>query len=802
MPLHNKKSGISLSLSGVKGTDWVSEDGFYDPGRQDRPVIFAKPSVEMSLAHNERNVCGYSVGALPGSQGKIAPFPDGGIEAVPGSGEKGIIRYKIDGDLDYKMNWVDLGGTPNVFPAFSAPLRWDSLTYAMYGAPGTAALGTTGWNGHTPSLASKGDCRHYGIASAWGEAHLLSVADDDALARPTADSEWKASDGRLWIFVLNPVVPALLWSASGGGKFQRTPFKNYYLPVTHDERETRFAPKTGAVSCEIVNIMGGDVHYRIVTDRDDAVTPYTDAGADRVILTDDDFDDGLSYLQCYYAGQEGNIRTERVRKNPAHPSAGEEHGGVFVGGNDRWAVIESKIQRAPFKGRIDYDRAQFFKSQDTWTPYAGEGWRVWRSGLADAFYARLFGLEARSLGSRPTFAATALSSLMDHAANIDFVGQELGDVGTAHPCRERANRGYYNVPQAWTALAYDILCSCYLDTHHPDGMDAIDNYFIRDSLACWALDTLRRTAGMATKSTVVDAGGMWDTSEKTGVLAIALCLPSYSESYAGTSGVDGNTQTWTWLPFKDQQMTWINQMVHKSGEASSVTGYPNLNTRGVGWEEYMFTADGNLDDRINYWNNGNLVGVFQMYMIMIGRHFPAQAAALTRCKAALLKSQTGTIRGTLTGSETRYNSVIGCINGDWPESAATAYAEMISRGREATDLDAHALAGIAHYDDYIAVGSTAPVQFSPAPGEFEEDTLEILMSCQDAGAVIQFTTTGDDPDEESDIYDPENPPVIGVDTTVKAIATAAPKPAGGVTEASYTLVDIASPRITSALPGN
>ncbi len=90
LPLENRKSGISLSLSGSSGVDWAVEHTCHDASVGDQ-VIYLKSSVNMSLAHNERNSLTISC-SLPHVLGVAGP------NGVPGSGDEGDIYWKIDRD--------------------------------------------------------------------------------------------------------------------------------------------------------------------------------------------------------------------------------------------------------------------------------------------------------------------------------------------------------------------------------------------------------------------------------------------------------------------------------------------------------------------------------------------------------------------------------------------------------------------------------------------------------------------------------------------------------------------------------
>ena len=66
--------------------------------------------------------------------------------------------------------------------------------------------------------------------------------------------------------------------------------------------------------------------------------------------------------------------------------------------------------------------------------------------------------------------------------------------------------------------------------------------------------------------------GMTGTSAEIAALIAAMAIPSYSTPYYGTSGFNGNTQTYAWTPYPDHAVTWKNAFYLNT---TTVYGFPN-----------------------------------------------------------------------------------------------------------------------------------------------------------------------------------------------------------------------------------
>ena len=101
--------------------------------------------------------------------------------------------------------------------------------------------------------------------------------------------------------------------------------------------------------------------------------------------------------------------------------------------------------------------------------------------------------------------------------------------------------------------------------------------------------------------------------------------------------------------------------------------------------------------------------------------------------------------------------------------------------------------------EYEAVGAVTPTAKKPT---FSQESCDfnlgepfaVTLSAEEDGATIYYTTDGNDPTEESDVY--SSPIVISETTTVKAIAVVAGYNNSAVAEATYTAIDPNAPTAT------
>ncbi|MBQ4063327.1 MAG: chitobiase/beta-hexosaminidase C-terminal domain-containing protein, partial [Bacteroidaceae bacterium] len=101
--------------------------------------------------------------------------------------------------------------------------------------------------------------------------------------------------------------------------------------------------------------------------------------------------------------------------------------------------------------------------------------------------------------------------------------------------------------------------------------------------------------------------------------------------------------------------------------------------------------------------------------------------------------------------------------------------------------------------EYEAVGAVTPTAKKPT---FSQESCDfnlgepfaVTISAEEDGATIYYTTDGNDPTEESDVY--SSPIVISETTTLKAIAVVAGYNNSAVAEATYTAIDPNAPTAT------
>ena len=578
--------GDSASTYQSKGTQYAEEYLFFDKLINDEKIVYIKSSTAISLFHNSRNIAGNSSGSDNYEQ--VGP-------------EIGEIVFKVDGDHRFSMyankNW----------PKYTSPFTFDSLDYGAYGDPSTQVVGSTGDNGIAMTLENRETRYHRGMLDSSGdEWHTITFADNDSTY--TSNVEFQSSDSKIIYFVVNPLTPCLTWRTTGDGQFYSTPPKTYFQPHIYDQTTYIDSGNNGTVSAEIQDINGNNVFYRIVTDPSDPVPDYIDAGSHSVILEQNHFPVGKSFLQYYYSGKKDHTKTRTVFNQPAYPSQNEQHGDRFWVDATQW-----EDELGPFADGswwFDQWRRQLSHNQHNLiTTDKRKGYRSRFSGAVakNALVARWKGMNYKSL-DQPliSFAKFAKDALLESDLALQPVGSELNTSNEAVSCRELIYRGYYDVRRVFRyALAYDILIGYYRqDQGYADGITPIEDHYLRDTLARWT-----QIAGFASGSWVsppwggFDEGGMWDTAHKTGMAAIAGVMPTYSTEYFGTCGLDGNETVFRNFTFPPLNYTWFSLYLDNT---VTPVGFPDIASR-VGVNDYMFVeAGGTLKwhDRIAYADTG------------------------------------------------------------------------------------------------------------------------------------------------------------------------------------------------------
>lgn len=577
------RSGISVLFSGDKGVDYMEEYLYHDKLMSDRKVVYIRSTTQIEMVHNAMNTAHYS-----NNRGYIIGAD--GLDGVPNSGDEGIIRYKVDGDMSYGPYWT-AEASPRL-PAYTTPLTFGTMTYPG-GAAGTGlVLGRVGNNG-APYQPKSGHY-HYGIQDSVGdEWHAIQVADDDMALPPrtingslrahqgTTSNVWWCSDGKYYTFVVDPKTPGMTVRATGNGQFYTTPAKVNYLPTVHAQT-TYILPRAGTVTFELRDLFGANVEYRI--NGGSWVT------AANPTITDAAFNSGTNTLEYRCSDTPSIIRTRTVVKNPGFPSAGESHGWLYFGDAANYAKMLTKITRAPFKS--PWDKAQkddFVK----WDLNRRTGRRFVFSQAADsappggsamsgAVFAKVYGLDTKpsgtnSLTGQPfllTYAEYAKEALLEGPGVLDNVGVEYTMNGPAKPNAEHYYRGYWDYgARLGHARAYDLLISIYRSDQHPNGITPVEDHFIRDSIARCANEVIMFMTGQtgSDANIATPAAGMWSSSLQSSAIYAMFALPSYSTPYFGTSGLDGNATTYPWTPSPTQSLTWKKLFLD---EDYSLSAYP------------------------------------------------------------------------------------------------------------------------------------------------------------------------------------------------------------------------------------
>lgn len=695
----SSKSGIDLLISGQPGVTYSEEYFYHDRMLNDRKVIYIRDDALITLRHNFKNV------AAPIAGTSFQPGVNG-ADGVPGSGDEGIIRYRVDGDLNYGYNWS--GSNGGSLPAYSAPFSFSGLTY-----PGGGSI--VGSTGPKPGVEITDKSNFYwrGCLDRSGdEWHLITVADDDhwlASANSAYDSEHWASDGKVFLFVVNPKTPCLSWSSTGDGQFYTTPPKSYFIPKIHDQT-TYFDEGGGGISVTIRDINGNRVYYRIVEDVEDSQPAFVNAGDSSVTLSHSDFSVGRQYLQFYYEGREGNIKTRCVVRKPDFPSGVEFHGNLLWKDADGWAEVQSRFGRYPYNSVLNNMKSSnSYHHQSSIDEGYRNGFRTDFSGAAqtNAFVAKVMGIEASASGKSKTYALYAKEALLDNIYAIDPVGFELPHSGSPIPARELIYRGYYDVDSVYSGIiAYDLLISMFRSDQHSDGITPIEDYLIRDYYAAFNVRCLMQmgkfnTAGGGTPT----GGGMWEISRRTGGLMAAMAMPSYSTEYYGTSGFDGNTDTYLWTPFPYESYTWKKLYLDND---HPLNGYPNVEQR-FGIEEGLFSPEGHFIDRVGYFNFALTGHCVLAAANLIEMYYPGYDK-LPNMEAGVIRAKEGSLIGLKNMEGPARYSCITALNGRFEDPALTeatiAWMKGLSGSHEQSEGKSFLRAGVMGFawyeDDFVA----------------------------------------------------------------------------------------------------
>jgi hypothetical protein len=621
--LFNYRSGISLVWGGTKGTDYDEEYLFQNPAVWGAKVVYIRDTTSITASHNTNNIAG----TANGSDSYTAVGTD-----------VGIIKYKVDGDRRFGLT------VPN-WSTYSAPFDFGDLNYGLYGDSGVAVVGSTGTNGVELTWANRTSYYHRGVEDEFGdEWHTLTVADDDRNWRSGGDAEFSASDGKVFHFVVNPKTPSLrLRTNAPTGQFYTTPAKKYFVPRIYSQ--TSYI--NDQVQFQLTDLYGSNVVHRI-----NGGAWSTNASGHT--LTSSSFTDGGVTNTFEYFSDRGTkpVKTRLVVRNPAYPSAAEAHGDRLWVGPTYWTneVRPRLLATGPALDQVNSYRSF---NNNSFTPDSGQrNGRVngYGPSLQNALVARIDGMTATGSGQSRSYALNAKLEIMESEVNLDPVGMEfnIASTGTMVPTAELFYRGYYDVDQVVSAAAaYDILIGHYRsDQGFASGITAIEDHYLRDMLASWV-----HVGSLLVERHQDMNPGMWDTAWRIGAAFCAAMMPAYSTEYYGTSGLDGNTQTWPDNPFPTAQHTW-KQLFFDNDYA--LPGFPDPERR-LGIEEYNVNTDGRWLDRIGYSNTPLMGHTIVIYYNLLKLFQPAKTLPRTDLMQAL--GAAGQLTGMKFTTASDYNQV-------------------------------------------------------------------------------------------------------------------------------------------------
>ena len=631
--LTNYRSGISLVIRGTSGRDYAVERFYHDAKVDDRSVIYIKSTTPLGFEHNERNTM---------HSGTTAPWKEIGVNGAdgkPASGDEGIIRYKVDRDQQVKLAWSAKTGKTHkpkaVCPEYTAPLTFATLEYE----PGVAVLGALG---KKPGVEPGSEVYYRGTADAYNDQwHTITVADDDGAMQGDYYSHKWASDGKVFLFVVDPKTPCVsLKVRTPGSQYYTTPPKTYFLPKIHEQ--TSYV--TGGIDILLTNVTNDQpLQWRL---DGGAFRPY--AGP----ISTDPLADGRHVLEYKFTG--GTTKTRVIVKNPPSPSADERHGYLMWADEVAFAALKARLQREPYKGAWKSLRTRW-NGQQAAEKRLGRGARDWvGAALTNALVARILGPEAKASDKSPrSYAAYAKWMLLENKLTIDPVGFEMSHNFAPMPTAEWNTFGYYAVNTVYdAAFAYDLLISFYRADQAPGGVTPIEDLKIRDALARWTAvqvqglrgyegEMIRRNQFQGQQASAKPQTGMWDMARLSGAAICAMAMPSYDTPYYGTSGFDGRKARYTDLPFAGQAFTWKELFIDAD---QPVAPTPKLRRRFNHLDGGLITEDGHFRDRPGYYSYA-LMG--HCFMIL------ANAAKISCDKEwpYLEKSFGRAIDGTLEGKK-------------------------------------------------------------------------------------------------------------------------------------------------------
>jgi hypothetical protein len=423
----NLKSGISISIQGQDEKDYVFERFYHDSLIDDHGVFYIRDTVRIAMAHNARNEA-----KVASSNTVYAPIGVNGQDGTANSGDEGVIRYKVDRDMQWGNEWwPSTASNVRINPAYTTPFSFKTLTYET----GVPVVGTTG---PKPGAAVSDRNNYYyrGMVDSYNdEWHIITVGDDDSWMGGSYTNHW-GSDGKVHYFIVNPKTPAIYFiKKTTASQFYTTPPKSYFVPKIFDQATY----VTDDIEMHLVNIMTQNpVYYRFDSG---SFTQYTGP------ILSNSLTNGKHTLEYYY--NNNFHRTRTITKNPGYPSDNDRftdpiatpsvHGYLLWKNDAEFNAIKQRVlstdaSRALYKKwytAYKTDMSGWGNGQNLVATHFGKGERTpGNNALANAFVAVVEGIP-----NAQTFALTAKRMLLENNGNLDLVGRELNhdfEIGRAH----------------------------------------------------------------------------------------------------------------------------------------------------------------------------------------------------------------------------------------------------------------------------------------------------------------------------------------------------------------------------------
>lgn len=600
-----------------KGVDYMEEYTFFDKAVSGRKQVWIRDTTQIVMYLNEFNNVAVTTFPNSSTQRFYAAITQNGMDGVANSGDEGAIRFYPDRDGQYdKYEWsewyLELGGR-SAFPLYTGPFTFASLNYGP-DAPSTPVVGTTGSNGVDPS----DNVNYYWrgmIDSVGDEWHTLTVGHDDT-AMFSGKAELQSSDGRIWLFCVNPKTPGMTIRVTGNAQFYTTPAKTYWRPAILDQI-TYMTPGTGTVTFELRNIYGNPISYRINGGS------VVNVGASNVTLNDTQFPNAgttANTLEYWYTSTPSVIRTRTIYKNPTHPSLAESHGHFVWGDQTKLNELIARRNVAPYA--TAYNRMKTnadLHKRAGWKQFGRSGHRSpWMSSVAlfPAETSPAFGNSAAINGVVGLFEGTLGTIISGDTLSLgDYVKQMVmgftwarldpikffgNQASGPNPAPEILGAGYYKSDMIWdTILAYDILAGHYRSDQFPRGLTPIEDYYARDALMSFVY-IMNYMIGIG-RGVVL---GLWSYPRGAAAHVAAMCLKEYSTHYYGTSGYGSVQTTWPDHPATRWTMKVLYGSTRYNTPSSQSGNYPG-STIGI-WnpeDPELWKPNGIWDGPIGYFSS-------------------------------------------------------------------------------------------------------------------------------------------------------------------------------------------------------